>query len=312
MKIIGIFFVLYFTLINGLNCSIQKNSKGKLGKDKNGVAQCVFIVKDTSKTHISESKSNWVRSLVNKNKRTSLNKENLDLYLLIGQSNMAGRAPIKAMQRDTLQHVFLFNGNRFVPASNPLNKYSTVRKRLSMQKLGPGYSFGQELTELTGKNIGLIVNARGGTRIEWWQKEYNGHNDFNLYKNAIKAAKEAEKYGDLKAILWLQGYANRKNAKDYMSLLMKLVRNLRHDVGENLYFIAGELPKWQSITKKMNKVIDQIPYMIPNADYVSSDGLTPLHGDTTNPHLNTKSQLILGERYAIKVLKEIYHIDLCP
>lgn len=237
---------------------------------------------------------------------TNKTDKHFDLFLLIGQSNMAGRASIDSTCMDTLRNVYLFNRKTFEPATNPLNKYSTVRKRLSMQKLGPGYSFGKKLAKYTGRKIGLVVNARGGTRIEWWEKGYSGPNDFDLYENAIKEIKKAEKYGTLKAIIWHQGEANQSNSGEYMTLLKKLVRDLRFDLGQNVYFVAGELGKWRSSSIKINKVLDKIPDEIANADCVSAGYLKPLYGDTTNPHFNTKSQLILGQRYANNVLKEIY------
>ena len=58
-------------------------------------------------------------------------KENVpssfDLYVCIGQSNMAGRATLTPEVMDTLQNVYLLNdkGN-FEPAVNPLNRYSTA------------------------------------------------------------------------------------------------------------------------------------------------------------------------------------------
>ncbi len=49
--------------------------------------------------------------------RTGVNPErpndavsNLQIYLLIGQSNMAGRAEIEQQDKDTLENVFLFTG----------------------------------------------------------------------------------------------------------------------------------------------------------------------------------------------------------
>ena len=54
----------------------------------------------------------------------------LDLYVCIGQSNMAGRATLTPEIMDTLQNVYLLNDKgRFEPAVNPLNRYSTIRKR---------------------------------------------------------------------------------------------------------------------------------------------------------------------------------------
>ena len=51
----------------------------------------------------------------------------LDVYLCIGQSNMAGRATLVSEVLDTLQNVYLLNGDGdFEPAVNPLNRYSTI------------------------------------------------------------------------------------------------------------------------------------------------------------------------------------------
>lgn len=55
----------------------------------------------------------------------------MEIYLLIGQSNMAGRAEIEQQDKDTLKNVFLLtgiDGNEWEPAANPLNKYSTIRR----------------------------------------------------------------------------------------------------------------------------------------------------------------------------------------
>lgn len=86
-----------------------------------------------------------------------------DLYVCIGQSNMAGRATLTPEVMDTLQNVYLLNdkGN-FEPAVNPLNRYSTVRKDLSMQRLGPAYGFAKELT---AENE---TPYRTGSKCTWW------------------------------------------------------------------------------------------------------------------------------------------------
>lgn len=70
-------------------------------------------------------------------------REEMDIYLCIGQSNMAGRAAIPdSMWDDTLAGVWLMNTDGiFEPARLPLNAYSNIRKDLSMQKLGPAWTF---------------------------------------------------------------------------------------------------------------------------------------------------------------------------
>ena len=93
-----------------------------------------------------------------------------DLYLLIGQSNMAGRAPIEEPDRPALERVFLLNDqDGWEIATNPLNRYSTIRKVMAMQKLGLGYTFGRRLsTELPDRIFGLVVNVRGGSSVDKW------------------------------------------------------------------------------------------------------------------------------------------------
>ena len=92
------------------------------------------------------------------------------VFLLIGQSNMAGRAPLEAEDKTPIEGVMLLNADgTWEAANNPLNRYATDRKKISMQRLGPGDGFARTLhTALPDKSIGLIVNARGGTKIDEW------------------------------------------------------------------------------------------------------------------------------------------------
>lgn len=235
----------------------------------------------------------------------------LDLYLLIGQSNMAGRAPLNEAENDSLRNVYLFTGTGWLPAANPLNKYSTVRKTLSMQRLGPGYGFAKEIERCTGRKIGLVVNARGGTSIEAWEKGYTGPNDYDLYEKAIAQVKKAKRYGHLRAIIWHQGEANRNRSETYLPLLKKLVKDLRKDLGGDFYFLAGQIGQWRNSNREINRLISTIPEQIKNAGYVATEGLKPLEGDTSNPHFNNPSQLTLGKRYAFKILNQIYKVKPC-
>lgn len=85
-----------------------------------------------------------------------------DLFLCIGQSNMAGRGYMSEEVLDTIPGVYLFNDRgQFEKAVNPLNRYSTIRKGMELQRVGPSYSFSKMIAVKTGRAVGLIVNARG-------------------------------------------------------------------------------------------------------------------------------------------------------
>lgn len=230
-----------------------------------------------------------------------------DIYVLIGQSNMAGRAQITTDVTDTLNNVYLFTDSTWQKAANPLNLYSNIRKGTGMQKLGPGYTFARKLFQSRGSEIGLVVNARGGTSIEQWQKGYTGDNDYDLYENTLDRIKKAGNDGTIKGILWHQGESNQSRASTYMESLINLVQDYRNDLGTpELYFVAGQIGPWRRSSVGINNVIKQIPEQISNASYVASDGLTPLNADSSDPHFDSRSQQILGERYAQEVLNNVY------
>ena len=232
----------------------------------------------------------------------SVNKD-YDIYLLIGQSNMAGRGKmIEGDQNVFSDKVFLLDSEgKAVPATNPLNQYSTIRKDMKMQQIGPGFSFSKKIAEKTGRKILLVVNAKGGTKIEEWAVGTTFYND------AVSRTKEAIALGgQLKGVLWHQGCANSGKPDNYLSDLKVIVESLRKDLNApKLPFIAGELAYWRKSSPKFNKIIRTISDVIPYTDYVSAEGCSMLK-DETDPHFGREGQILLGERYADKVLKMCY------
>lgn len=247
--------------------------------------------------------------------------EAIDIYLLIGQSNMQGVAPIEDLDKVVLERVFLFNDKESWEQAvnltdNGINRYSTV-KRNPRTLLGPGYTFGRKLVQHTGAAIGLVSNARGATRIEWWQKGYEGENDYDLYEEAVKRAKRALQKSPsgskIKGILWHQGEGNNGGGRhvNYKEDLQALVTDLRTDLGDShIAFIVGEVGKWNERGLNVNPILSSVKTFISNTDWVSSDGLTTINLATNDPHFDNLSQRVLGGRYADKAASLIYHIDV--
>lgn len=243
-------------------------------------------------------------------------KKEYDVFLLIGQSNMAGRGLMLEGDENVFsENVFLLDDEgRPEAASNPLNKYSTIRKKISYQAINPGFSFSRKVSETTGRKILLVVNARGGSNINEWVpgKETEIENDNGgkvklcFYDEAVERAQEAMAYGELKAILWHQGESNSSNPDGYLDKLKTIADGLRQELGvRDIPFIAGEIAQWHQNASKFNPVIHEIGETISNSDYVSSKDCTPLK-DETDPHFSRDGQILLGERYAEKVLKMCY------
>ncbi len=226
-----------------------------------------------------------------------------EVFLLIGQSNMAGRGKMLEEDIFPIENVYLLDENgEPTPAIAPLNRYTTVGKPIGVQQINPGNSFAPIMAEYTGKKILLVVNARGGTKLEAWQKG----DESQYYSEAVKRCAMAQQYGELRAILWHQGEGNSGNPSNYVNMLSTMVSDLRADLGaENVPFIAGEIAPWHRNRNKFNPALAAMTDKIPNSDFVRSFGLTPLI-DAEDPHFSREGQLGLGKRYASKTLELAY------
>ncbi|MEK7412141.1 MAG: sialate O-acetylesterase, partial [Planctomycetota bacterium] len=90
---------------------------------------------------------------------------NFHLYLLVGQSNMAGRGkPDEESTKPPPRVLMLTKDLQWVPASDPMHFDKPTAG------VGPGVTFGRCLAEANDKiRIGLIPCAIGGTSINVWK-----------------------------------------------------------------------------------------------------------------------------------------------
>lgn len=226
----------------------------------------------------------------------------LRLVLCIGQSNMAGRGLMDAGAADTLRSVYLFNGDGFEHAAEPMNRYSTVRKELGMQRVGPVGSFAARYAEITGAPVGVVVNARGGSSIDEWLPG----SETGYLAKAVERIRAAGDWGDVAAVLWHQGEADSAHPERYEAKLRRLVGILRTELGNpSLPVVFGEIAHWNWT----NRVEGTAPFNamlrslhIPHTACVSAEGLAPMK-DETDPHFSAASQRELGRRYAEALLK---------
>ena len=230
---------------------------------------------------------------------------NYDLYLLIGQSNMAGRGTIEAQDTVTDPNVFMLNKeNKWVPAKSPLHFDKP------MAGTGLGLIFGKTLAQKSKRQIGLIPCAVGGTSIsQWMPNAYDKVTNTHPYDDAIRRTKIALQNGQLKGILWHQGEgdASKERVPLYEQRFDSLLLNLQKELQVNtskLPIVVGELGRFyiekNPKAKEVNQVLKHISKTHPNITLVSSKGLTH-KGDTV--HFDAASQRELGERFARKMRK---------
>lgn len=223
------------------------------------------------------------------------------LYLLVGQSNMAGRGKVDALSTPENPRLLMFNKN---------NEWELAKDPLHFDKpdvagVGPGLAFGLKMLDYTHNKdvrIGLIPCAVGGTAIDMWQPGKDAYDGkYHPYDDTIIRLREAMKYGVVKGIIWHQGEgdSNEAQSKVYMEKLEKLIQRFRDEINDpDLPFVAGELGYYRKNSFYINEVIKNLPEKVSMTAVADAEGLSH-KGDGT--HLDSESSRILGERYALKM-----------
>jgi len=151
---------------------------------------------------------------------------NFHLYLLVGQSNMAGRAPLDSASKITDPQVFMLDqNNQWVPATDPVHF-----DKPDVAGVGPAISFAKTMAGNNGKiKIGLIPCAIGGSPIRVWEPDSVYLGKFHPYDDAVRRAGIAMRQGVLKGILWHQGESdnNPQSATVYTGKFKILVERFR-------------------------------------------------------------------------------------
>ena len=220
---------------------------------------------------------------------------------------MAGRGPLESRDTiDVIEGVWLLNADGIPePAVAPLNKYSTIRKELSLQGYNPGCEFGRIMHKVNNRPILLVVNARGGSHIEEWQPD----NDNGYFKDAVSRTRLAMKYGTLKGILWNQGETDiQKKTWDYPEKFSLMISELRKELNSNdVPVVIGQVGRWnwapkEDIDRFNSSIVPETSRIVPNCSYVSSEGLERRFKDKErDPHYGRESQIELGRRYAAAI-----------
>jgi Carbohydrate esterase, sialic acid-specific acetylesterase len=233
-------------------------------------------------------------------------KQNFHLFLLAGQSNMAGRGEVDTNINITNAKIWMLNKN---------NEWQLAKHPLHFDKpgiagVGPGLAFAKALLDYdTSIVIGLIPTAVGGTSIDFWKpNSYFATTKVYPYDDAIKRTYVAIQTGNLKGILWHQGESDADSIKSigYLKKMTALVKQFRKDLNYNaMPFITGTIPPFyldaHPYGKSINKAIKKLPRKLNQTAIVFTGGLTAKEDKI---HLNSASANELGNRYASVFIKK--------
>lgn len=234
-------------------------------------------------------------------------KEKVWVFIMAGQSNMAGRGIIEP--NDTIPNkriLSINNKNEWIYAKEPLHFYQPKLKGLDC-----GMAFATELLTWIDSdiNIALIPCAVGGSSIDKWLNNVT-FNNVQLQSNLKEKIKLGQSIGEIKAVLWHQGESDADSAKimNYEHNLKAMYKLLReYTDNAELPILTGHLgtyadpvryaPEWKKINKIISKVVEEDPhtYIVNTAD---------LKPNNDKIHFNAISQRILGKRFAQK-FKEV-------
>jgi hypothetical protein len=212
-------------------------------------------------------------------------------FLLVGQSNMAGRgfaAEVPAIVDEGIQ--MLRNG-----------RWQMMAEPVHNDKPGAGIGLAASFAaawrlDHPSETIGLIPAAEGGTSLDDWAV------GSPLFDHAVAQAKLAQRSSTIQGILWHQGESDcsPERVAVYKEKLTVIIDALRKDLGlADIPVIVGALGdylphgmygKYFSSYASVNEALKAYA----PSDYVSA------HGLTANPdglHFNASSLRVFGIRY---------------
>ena len=226
--------------------------------------------------------------------------QSFHMFLLIGQSNMAGRGTVEDQDQQTHPRVLMLNkAGEWVPAKDPLHF-----DKPGIVGVGIGKTFALDYAKQhPDVTVGLIPCAVGGSPIASWEPgALDSATKTHPYDDAMTRARLALKSGTLKGILWHQGESDSKAelAAVYKEKLHALIARLRKELdAPEVPFVAGQMGQfserpWSDGKKTVDAVHQSLPDEVPNTVFVNSDDLSH-RGDEV--HFDSKSYREFGHRY---------------
>ena len=215
-------------------------------------------------------------------------------FLLIGQSNMAGRGHICEAETIDTSRIYILRNGRWQNMFRPINADR------SFSGVCLAESFAEAYAKKHNVDVGLICCADGGTSLDQWQEGEL------LYEHAVFQAKLAQRTSTIVGVLWHQGEGDCSTvlASTYRMRFEKMMAAFRRDLGlEKTPFILGELGDFLAncpmgehlkLYTLVNEQLRDIAKHNPYVGCVSAKGLT---ANADFLHFNAKSLYEFGLRY---------------
>lgn len=229
-----------------------------------------------------------------------------EIFVVAGQSNMSGYGRDSAYDPPQLGvHLFDNSGN-WVIAAHPLN--SSVNPIYinddGASGTSPALSFGKAMARKLSLPIGLMIAARGGSSLEWWNP---ADEDPYLFRNLEKKLEETGKFAGM---IWFQGCneTNEEEAYNYLEKFQQAVGLWREEFGHFPIAMcqinrhaskAEEADRYWGLIREAQRrsgmTIKDV-FVVPTLDMYTCDGI----------HNGSGANIIVGERLAGAMLHGAY------
>jgi sialate O-acetylesterase len=251
-----------------------------------------------------------------------------DVWVLAGQSNMQGvgnRVNVEAPQPQV--HTFAMS-YEWRLAQEPLHTlaespdpvhatFTSDQERQNAIKswrdgpkgAGLGIAFAKEMVARTGRPVGLIASAHGGTSMGQWDPALKDQGGASLYGSMCKQVAAAG--GKVRGVLWYQGEsdANPDAQSIYRDKFKALVAAMRKDFGVAdlpFYYVqigrfpvnAADAGPWNAVQMDELAVESEMAPagLVPSSDLALNDGI----------HVGTQGLKTLGVRLACLAEHDLY------
>ena len=236
-----------------------------------------------------------------------------ELWILAGQSNMQGVGNMENVAQPHPQvHVFAMNDDWRV-AEEPLHRrgesVDPVHNPNAAEGLeidvtdwtkgaGLGLSFAKARFETTGRPVGLIPCAHGGTSMDQWDPARRDEYGESLYGAMYRRFQAAG--GAVTGVLWYQGESDRGAADAYEDKFRDFIEALRADFGDPAlpfyyvqiggYATTGDSLGWNTVQNAQTNIEKTMAgvAMAPSIDLALDDPI----------HIGTEGLKTLGVRLA--------------
>lgn len=216
-------------------------------------------------------------------------------FLLIGQSNIAGRGFIEQVPPVFNESVKMLRNGRWQVMTEPIHN----DRPSAGVGLAASFAAAWHMNN-PGEEIGLIPCADGGTSLDDWA--VGGV----LFDNALAQAKLAQRSSKLSGILWHQGEndCSADGAAAYAEKFDRIVHELRMELnvpdaplivgGLGDFLTTGLYGSYFTAYPLVNQALLQYAQTRNHCYFVTAAGLT---ANEDQIHFNAVSQRIFGIRY---------------